>query len=93
VQGVPARATVTAGAGGQAALLVLGTLGGLLAGAFAGWAIDAPVAAFVDDWRLTAPPPALRPGALAAAGLAALVVLAAFSALSLLSRLGKGGER
>ncbi|WP_426504766.1 FtsX-like permease family protein [Dactylosporangium sp. McL0621] len=82
VQGVPHRAVTVAGAGGQAGLLVLGTLGGLLAGAFAGWAIDAPVAAFVDDWRLTAPPPALRPGALGLAALAALFVLAVVSALA-----------
>ncbi|MER7277005.1 FtsX-like permease family protein [Dactylosporangium sp. NPDC000244] len=95
VQGVPARATVTAGAGGQAALLVLGTLGGLVAAAFAGWAIDAPVAAFVDDWHLTAPPPALRPGALGLAGLAALAVLAVASGPALLTRPGgrKGAGR
>ncbi|WP_433205894.1 FtsX-like permease family protein [Dactylosporangium sp. CS-047395] len=88
VQGVPARATRTAAAGGQAALLVLGTLGGVLAAAFAGWLIDAPVAAFVDDWRLTAPPPALRPGALAAAGLAALLLLAAVSGPAALTARG-----
>ncbi|MGI5239942.1 FtsX-like permease family protein [Dactylosporangium sp. CA-139066] len=92
-QGLPARTAVGAAAGGQAALLVFGALGGVLVAVLAGRLAGGPVAAFVDDWRPAAPPPALHPAALALAALLSLAILAAASAGALRTGDAKGYQR
>ncbi|MEV0561952.1 FtsX-like permease family protein [Dactylosporangium sp. NPDC050588] len=84
-QGLAARDAAGAGFLGQAALLGVGLAGGLLAAVVAQRAVGAPVVAFIDDWRLLAPPDPSQPVALAAAGLVALAVLGAVSCGALLS--------
>ncbi|GGM58992.1 FtsX-like permease family protein [Dactylosporangium sucinum] len=84
-QGLAARVAVGAGVGGQLALLGLATLGGLVTAVVVGAAVGEPIPVFVDGWRLTQPPPAFQPVALAAAGLLAVLVLGGVSAGVLLS--------
>lgn len=84
-QGLSRRDAVGAGVLGQAALLGVGLLGGLLAAVVAQRAVDAPAAPFIDDWRLVAPPDPAQPLALAAAGVLAALVLGAVSSGALLA--------
>ncbi|GAA3232575.1 ABC transporter permease [Dactylosporangium siamense] len=73
-QGLPLRAVTGAELGGQAALVGSGVAGGLLVAALVARFADPP-AVFLDGWRLLPPPSAVRPEALAGAGLLALAVL------------------
>ncbi|GIG42496.1 ABC transporter permease [Dactylosporangium siamense] len=74
-QGLPARAAVTAGRAGYAAVVVLGAAAGLLAAVVARLVSGPPGRPFVDDWQVLPAPPALPPAALGAAVGAAVCVL------------------
>ncbi|GAA3916166.1 FtsX-like permease family protein [Actinoplanes auranticolor] len=82
LQGLPLRAAVTIGYAGSAALMAASLLAGLLAAAVARPAVGVTVRPFTDDWTLIPPPGALSPGALAAAGLIALLTLGVTSWLA-----------
>jgi hypothetical protein len=95
VQGLPLRAAAAIGYAGSAALVLAGVLAGLLAAAVARPAVGVTVRPFTDDWTLLPPPGALGAGALAAAGLAALLTLGVTSRLAVrpLVRRLHGGAR
>ncbi len=82
MQGLPLRTAVTIGYAGSAALVATGLLAGLLAATIAGPAVGVTVRPFTDNWTLIPPPGALGPGALAAAGLVALLTLGVTSWLA-----------
>jgi hypothetical protein len=83
-QGLTRRAAVVTGWAGTAALVVAGLLGGLIAAAVARPIVGLTAPGFTDGWRVIALPSPLGPGALAAAGLIALIVLGLTGLLSVL---------
>jgi putative ABC transport system permease protein len=82
MQGLPRRTAVTIGYAGNAVLVLAGLLAGLVAATVARAAVGVTVRPFTDDWTLIPPPGALGAGALAGAGLVALLTLGATSWLS-----------
>jgi len=82
LQGLPLRTAIGTGYAGSAVLVVAGALAGLLAAAVARPAVGVTIRPFTDDWTLIRPPGALGAGALAVAGLVALVTLGLTSWLS-----------
>jgi hypothetical protein len=81
-QGLPLRTAVAIGYAGNGALVLAGLLAGLLAAAVARPAVGVTVRPFTDAWTLIPPPGALGVGALALAGLVALLTLGLTSWLS-----------
>ncbi|MEV4507469.1 FtsX-like permease family protein [Dactylosporangium sp. NPDC049525] len=73
-QGLPARVAVGVETSGQAALVGIGVLAGLLLAGLAG-RVTGPPPVFLDDWRLLPPPDTFRPSVLGGVVLLALVVL------------------
>jgi putative ABC transport system permease protein len=82
VQGLPLRTAVGIGYAGNAVLVVAGLIAGLLAAAVARPAVGVTVRPFTDNWTLIPPPGALGVGALALAGLVALLTLGVTSWLA-----------
>ena len=94
-QGLARRAAIVVAYSGQAALVVAGLLGGLLAAAVASPLARVSAPRFTDGWQVIGLPDPLQPGVLGAAGLVTMLVLGLIWWLSArpLARALRGGAR